>query len=437
MLITLLVLVSPIPFGSVPPLFGWLLGGAVGLTSLAYAAAIRFDADRLRIRPSAEPVVLGLMAMTIGLLLVQVAPLPLPASEDVRLASEALGRNVPSRISVDPAATALQAVRYGTYGLFTFLCLQVAARQDRARLLLEALFWIAVAHGLLALVSLYGLNDSFLGLPKWYFPGVATGTFFARNTLATFMALGAVAGAGLLALVVNKRGTRRLRLDAAPVILLYVTGLGILLATTFATVSRMGIVVAILGPLLVLGSLVHRTLVGFWQRVIALSAMFGVVLVVTATYADRLLLRVGSLEADGDLRWAAQRQTWELVLQRPWAGWGGGTFPIAFPLVRHAPLDPNANWTYTHSLYLELWSDLGLIVGSFPVLCVLVLARRALVGTVRSGTRWPYGMVAIAAVLVAGLHSVVDFSLQVPSVVLFFLALLAIGTAQAHSRSPR
>lgn len=423
--------VAPIPFGSTSPLFGFLLAGCVGALALAYGFAIRFDAASVRFPVSRVRLGASLMLATLIMLGVQLLPLSFAADENTRLAAEALGVPVTARISVDPAATLLQAVRYGAYGLFTFLCLQVAARLGRARIFLEALFWIAVAHGLWALASLYALDDSFLGVPKWFVQGFATGTFFSRNTLATFMTLGAVAGTGLLALAITDRAGERLRFDAAPVILLYLCGIGILAAATFASVSRMGIVLVILGPSIVLAALIARTLQGLASRLVALAAFGGIVAIITLVYADRLILRVGSVDRDGEVRWAAVLQTYDLALQRPLIGWGGGSFPTAFPLVRQPEVGVNTNWTYAHNLYVELWSDLGFIVGSFPVLAVLALAARCCVGAVRNRTRWPYAVTALAAVLVAGVHSAVDFSLQVPSVVLFFLALLAIGTAQS------
>ena len=70
---------------------------------------------------------------------------------------------------------------------------------------------------------------------------------------------------------------------------------------------------------------------------------------------------------------------------------------------------------------------MGLVIGSIPpLLCAVVLAVTIL-RVRRAGRDFALGIVGIGVIALAGLHSLVDFSLEIAANVYLFLALVALG----------
>ncbi|MNL66556.1 hypothetical protein D3C87_1910430 [compost metagenome] len=88
-------------------------------------------------------------------------------------------------------------------------------------------------------------------------------------------------------------------------------------------------------------------------------------------------------------------------------------------------------WDKAHNSYLTLLSELGLVAGLLIPLMLLTIGwmlARAPGGSARE--RLPV-TVALGVLAVGASHSLVDFSLEIQAVTLWFVALLACGLAQA------
>lgn len=226
---------SPIPFGSNRPLF-WCLW-AVVLASLlgvyCVVAAARggiYPASSGRLWLPATLFILVALSM-----LLQLAPFGhwLGPFEF----ATATGERIPTNAaSLTPGDTWLSFLRWSTYGALFFLTTQVATQPRRAGFLLRAIVAIAAAQAFYALVALTQLGDTILLFDKIHYRGVATGTFVNRNSLATFLGLGAVLA---MALIAAGRRDAALPIGRAEQVWLC-AALLILLAAIFATQSRMG-----------------------------------------------------------------------------------------------------------------------------------------------------------------------------------------------------
>jgi O-antigen ligase len=115
-------------------------------------------------------------------------------------------------------------------------------------------------------------------------------------------------------------------------------------------------------------------------------------------------------------------------------GYGGASFPVAFPPFERAPLPLDVVWEKAHSTYLGLWLELGLIAGSIPILIVASLGIRAFTG-LRDPSSLALSLAAIGAIVAYGTHSLVDFSLEIQANTYVFLAVLALGAAVVRSKS--
>jgi O-antigen ligase len=115
-----------------------------------------------------------------------------------------------------------------------------------------------------------------------------------------------------------------------------------------------------------------------------------------------------------------------LIWQRPWFGHGGGSYQYAFPDVK--PADLPLFWNHAHNDYVELAVDVGL-VGLLPLLLLAALTawRSArMLRDVNSRLMQGVGVSALTALCCMGLHSLVDFNLQIPANAFVFTTLLAL-----------
>ena len=126
----------------------------------------------------------------------------------------------------------------------------------------------------------------------------------------------------------------------------------------------------------------------------------------------------------------------EAIRMSPWVGWGLGSFADIYPLVQPLSL-PVAN-DLAHSTPLETIVDVGVPIALVGYAIVLIPCGVALYGalTRRRAHRYLPGA-GFAVALVALLHSMVDFSLQMPAIAFVVSAVLGMGWTQAFGRRER
>jgi O-antigen ligase len=188
--------------------------------------------------------------------------------------------------------------------------------------------------------------------------------------------------------------------------------------------------------LLALGLLLMR---GRWRSRPELGRVFltgAVLFVLVAIVAGSALLSKFAVSADDSSRLRIWSAAFQAIGLSPWMGWGLGSFGDVFSLFQPAnSLQPN---DIAHSTPLETIVELG-VIASIPAMAIVLLPwavcfRGAL--RRRLDNRYlPAAAFAIAAVPI--LHSLIDFSLQMPAIGFVTAALLGMGWAQAFRRSER
>ena len=155
-----------------------------------------------------------------------------------------------------------------------------------------------------------------------------------------------------------------------------------------------------------------------------------------AIVAGSALLSKFAVSADDSSRLRIWSAAFQAIGLSPWMGWGLGSFGDVFSLFQPAnSLQPN---DIAHSTPLETVVELG-VIASIPAMAIVLLPwavcfRGAL--RRRVDNRYlPAAAFAIAAVPI--LHSLIDFSLQMPAIGFVTAALLGMGWAQAFRRSER
>ena len=150
-----------------------------------------------------------------------------------------------------------------------------------------------------------------------------------------------------------------------------------------------------------------------------------------------LLERIEWQGFGSDSRILLYQQVIDLIALRPWTGFGGGSFEVAFPLVHQLPLTPDVTWNLAHNTYLALWSELGLVAGSFPIIAVAYVAFRLVKGLITGTGSWTAQIAALGVILQVAIHSTVDFSLEIPANTLMFVAIMATGLASTIEPAPQ
>jgi O-antigen ligase len=137
---------------------------------------------------------------------------------------------------------------------------------------------------------------------------------------------------------------------------------------------------------------------------------------------------------DSSVRVAIWVTSLDAIALSPWLGWGLGSFADIFTILQPASITQPNN--LAHSTPLETVVELG-VIGAIPAFAVILLPWGVcLRGAFRREYRHrilPAAAFAIVAVPI--LHSMVDFSLQIPAVGYSASALLGMGWAQAFGRA--
>ncbi|MGV8955668.1 MAG: O-antigen ligase family protein [Cypionkella sp.] len=436
-LIVLLALV-PLPFGSVHG-FSWgAFATLTGLLATVYALALHQMGGTWRYPLTALKVPARLFGLLLAFMVVQVLPLGALLGP-FTIATGAAATLTSDTISVATDLTFLTLMRQLTYGIFFFLVLQVSLNDNRRRFVFDAILIIVLAYGIMAIISLQ-TGDTVLGLTKKAYAGSATGPFVNRNSFATFTGFGSIIALAQIGRRIVDQLERHPNDGKIPgnisAIALYAIAYVILIAVVVATQSRMGLAATATGSLVVASIILTRSVQS--RRTLFGVVALGVLAIVSALalFGEGLFDRMFDLDRASETRSALYAQVLELIEKRPLFGFGGGTFELAFPLVHHAPVSADFLWDKAHNTYLTLWSEFGLIFGSIPMLLGLLVAGRLVKSLRTRGPNWMAQTIALGCLTLAGMHSLVDFSLEIQANALLFVAIIAAGVSAAH-RSKR
>ena len=433
-LLVFVVLAAPIPMASNRPIFWMLSAITVGILACLYFLLLGLTGSRLRHSPTENPVLATGALLYVGFLVIQVLPIGsyfggfafhLPNAELL----------YSNTLSLTPGAGALALLRTITYGFFFFLMLQVSSNRARARQIAWALFFGVTAHALWGLLLHLELTDRALWGEKEYYTDVATGTFINRNSFATFLAFGLVLGTSLLnrkksIWPTNNRLVNLIEAESIKKYILYLF-LFTIFATLLNTQSRMGIFAASIAVIFALcAEWLKRDKSDRQTFLIIIVAIIFAYACVALFYGRGLAERLIFVEQAGDVRSALYAQVIDMIRMRPFLGYGMNSFEQTFPLFHKVPVSLDLVWDKAHSTYLTLWSEMGVVFGSLPLLLSGGVFVHQLKAFRNSNRDYALSISALAVIIVAGIHSLVDFSLEIQANVFLFLAILALGLAK-------
>jgi O-antigen ligase len=126
------------------------------------------------------------------------------------------------------------------------------------------------------------------------------------------------------------------------------------------------------------------------------------------------------------------RDALQIVADYPLFGSGGGTFYTAFTRYRRAEI--NAFYDHTHNDYAQFLGETGLVGSALIGLFVLAALGCALLAQARRRDPLARGVAfgVVMGIVSIGIHSTVDFNLQIPANAFIFVILLALGWVSLH-----
>jgi O-antigen ligase len=315
--------------------------------------------------------------------------------------------------------------------------LLVGANRRRAHQLLSVIAWSGVAY------AIYGIAIALVDPATGIFrvsPIGLTSTLVNRNTAAVYF--GACSTIWLLLVceqIRNQRGSREMtwinhqQLWLAQFVVL-LTMTVICLLATFMTGSRAGVSVSLLGFVVAVVGFLYRDLVGRRGVVIAVGAGGGLALLTLYVLAGNVVARFYEQGLIDHTRLSLSRSTLRMIADHPWFGTGLGTFASAFPAYRSDDISMWGIWE-ANSTVLELAAEAGL-----PLAGIVVIGWMIAFGVLAHGVRTRrrdriIPAAALSVGLLAALHSLGNFSLEVPGFAIVVFGLLGTGIVQSLLRS--
>lgn len=428
------VALAPVPVASARPVFWMLWTAVLGAALAAYMIAMLLADPRRRLGIlGLWPVLLPALALPAFGLVQAVAGGPLALTDLPGGAGTVVG-------TLAPGATLIGVLRLlGLFALFTLVC-EVAVRARRVTAMAWGLFAAVFLHAVWGLAALAFFGDIALWGEKTAYLGAATGPFINRNAFANFLGMGLVTGVALVLSRASRPPSRRpgiralvseTALETACLWLL----VAIVAVALIATGSRMGVLASAVAVLVVCVLMwAKRDLrapgAALWAGVVALVTLVAV----AGRFAASLLERGVFAAPDATIRTELYAQILGMIAARPVSGTGLDTFAPAYELVHDDPVSSAYVWRLAHSSYLTLWSEMGLIAGSLPMLAVAMAAWRLLRIIRRGRTDYAVPVAAFGVIVLAALHATVDFSLEIEANLMLFLALVGLGLGRLGHR---
>ena len=369
------------------------------------------------------------LALLLGVMVLQLVPLPPPLLESVSPARAELENSLAAAAppgwfaaSVAPSKTLFQLLRFLGCVATLLLVRELSWRlRRRSWMIALPLVLVASLEGLLAVIQT-AVEPSRLGV---------SGTYVNHNHLAGLLELALPFSLAIVAVVLKRSdrppsGVPAARAAAAAI------GVALILAGLLCSFSRAGFVAALIS----VAVMAALALTARGTSSAKITAALAAVALLAAGFffllPDGFIVRyAGVASTDGLLRegrvslWS---ETLDLVRAYPVLGCGFGAYQSAFYQFKRSW--PHVTDDYAHNDYLQLLAELGplgLLAGLWLVgriFAAVIAARRNL-----PHPCLPVSLACAGSVVAIGIHSAADFNLYIPANSMQFAWILGIASA--------
>ncbi len=443
-----LVFLSPLPFGVNRP-WSWSLWALlVAILAIAWSITSLISKPKshfFRHFKSIRDIVLVFSLVVIWALIQTSSHIPSDWGHPVwGMMNETLSLNINPTISLTPADTITLLMRLLSYALVFWLTLCYCQDRDKTKIV----FWGLLVSGFV--YSIYGLVIDFGQIKTFLWHelqgGSLTSTFVNRNHFATYAGLTLLCTLALLNSEIKTSshyrsggyiGLQRF-MEALitrtwfPLLAFFVIGTALIL-----TNSRGGFLsstLAIVVLLFVLNFKHHSR--NIYVLIFAgLLVVFGGLIFYFSS--EPLFSRFDLMSRNNIIRDKVYAQVWLAITNNPWLGFGYGSFEEAFPLYKNMEIAGSIKspilWNYAHNTYLETIFELGFPAALGLFYCIFRLAWICFQGLRTRKRDLIYPATGLAATVLIAIHSLVDFSMQIPAVAYTYAMLMGAACAQSFS----
>jgi len=438
-LLLLLVILAPLPLGSNRE-WSWTLNAFIAaLITLGWVLQSLFRPRQVSCLIKL-PVIMLFLAVLAWAWLQTVAWVPAGWKHPLwGMAAGVLGTALPGSISLSAQDSLVALMRLLSYGLVFFLAFQYGRERDKALATFRWLAFAGFAYAIYGLIIFWGEFGTLFWFYDEGFKADVRGTFVNRNSFATYIGLALLVAIAVFNQKVSRRSRaalpmlmgRELRIERF-ILQVWKPLIAILLMTTalILTHSRGGFFSTLAGGLVLLYLLNKRQQAHGRSKAVLAGAVLVAVIAFVLT-SEVLLQRIDRLTVDGNGRAQVYGMTVEAIEDNPVLGFGYGTFTDSFRLYRDDRLA--AHYDKTHNTYLENIFELGWPAATVLFLVIGWLALLCLKGAWTRGRDWVYPATGVAATVLVGVHSLFDFSLQMPGIAITYAAILGVAYAQSFS----
>lgn len=371
-------------------------------------------------------------------------PFSEPAWEEIR----GFLPDAPTRISQSPEDDRAAALRIAVpFGVF-MVGLLLFSTDERATRALNILSVLAGLISVFSIAQFYIAPDRLLFDAKKAYLSSLTGIFVNRNTAATFFGLGLLLNFSLVETFLRKMNFRDLLAVIAegtalsPVIekkLWYAALHFALLCSTLTalmlTKSRGGIGAAFIAVCFLLLLKAFRTSNKPserpttarrrpWVRLIVGAGICSAIFLIFFSLGQRVLLRTQIQDTFEDGRFCVMPSILSAVREHFLLGTGLTGFSAIFPAYRDPVCGIIGAWDRAHNVYLEGVLTLGIVFIVSALIVSLWLTIVFVIGLIRRRSARFAGELGLSSLLMVGIHSAIDFSLQISGLAIFFAAML-------------
>ena len=433
-LIYSLLAISPLPFASARPAWQWFWVLFVGVLAVTTFTRIARSGERQWPPAVTWPVVL------IGLFVLwSLVQALVPFSAPSQLGISAVDTVLRARqiTSVNPKLTLGNSIFFLSHLLF-FLCVfACCSRRDYAVKLIRFVGITITVYAAYGFVVYIAGNEWVLWYKKWASHGALTSSFVNRNNFATY------AGLGLMSLIAYAiywaqdelaegcKGREFLRHVLETMIVrawwlplaIFVTTSALLLTHSKAGFGSVAIAVFLL---LVtspnrFGAETSRI------KLITSGAVVAVLAISLFSLSGDILGTRLQRDATLDFRFLAYPYTLDAIADNPVFGFGLGTFDEVYRYYRGE--DVTLYFDRAHNDYIEIAFTAG-IPAALVLLTAWLVIFTCFVTHLKYGVQYrSFIALGLAVMVQLGLHSLVDFSLQMPAVSYTWVALIAASLA--------
>ncbi len=374
--------------------------------------------------------------------------LSLAPNEIWSLASDVLGVDLPKRTAVDLSTMLWEIGPVILYGLTFWVSLAVGSDRLRTANFLQWTVWGSAI--LVGITFFMHLSEPrlLLWIEREHYANRFTHGFVNPNSAASYLGTCALLALGLMVgslKQVRLSGRRFLSPDTfdellpaiARQVVPHLLAFIIFIVGLVSTGSRAGILLTGVSALVLIVLFVAKSnrkgLATIW-----IGLLFSVLAVWTVqSWGGSLSERLydGGITDEG--REKVYPVIGEMITDYPLLGVGLGGFVGAFPAYRPDSISPLKVWDKAHNTLLEIAVEMGVPFTSVLVLFWILVFFVLLRGVANRRRGFIYPAIGASVWLLATLHSMVDFPLQIPGHTVVVLSILGICVAQTVPRHGR